>query len=242
MLCSVLEDKHITTYALSGKTGIPYSTLSDIVCGKTDIKNVSASVLYKLSRALGMTMEQLYLSEESGERIYYLENKQRTVYIHADGRVFSYLGPVNLVGFRNISKVQSDVLYVDTYFLDEDERIYVEEDYIDLKDVFEGYESLLSGSYKVVTGAPGESRTRYLIDNSLLVSDGMAIAQGDNGTDDIVLEITNIKRNKDRLLLRLKDYTVLFSNMSKQMEKRSLDAVKRNQVIIYEELEERKRA
>ena len=64
--------------------------------------------------------------------------------------MFSYIGPKNLIGFKNIVDNRNNVLYVDTYFKDECDRIYVEEDYIDLNDVFEGYDELLSSPYEVV--------------------------------------------------------------------------------------------
>ena len=68
------------------------------------------------------------------------------------------------------------------------------------------------------------------------------IHSGDNGTDDIILEITNIKRNKEKMLLRLRDYSVLFSNMSKKMEERALASVRINRTLLEEEVGERRRA
>ena len=60
MLSSIIEQKNITPYRLAKDTGIAYSTLADIISGKTDIKCVSAQVLYKLAKGLGMSMEELY--------------------------------------------------------------------------------------------------------------------------------------------------------------------------------------
>lgn len=241
MLKLIMDNKGMSVYALSQKAGIPYSTLSDIVSGKTDIQGVSASALYKLSTALGVSMEDLYLGKQDTKTIH-LYNQGRNVIIHAGHKHFSYLGPKNLVGFRNITDNQANVLYVDTYFTDERGRIYVEEDYIDLKDIMRGYEELLQAPYDVVIGSPGESRTKYLIENSLFVSDNMAVMPGDNGTTDIIVEIINLKRNTDKMILRLKDYAVLFSNMSGKMEERAKTAVERNIKLLTEELKERKHA
>ena len=95
--------------------------------------------------------------------------------------------------------------------------------------------------WKVKMGM-GESKTKYLTENSLLVSDGMAIMLGDNGTNDTVVEIYNLKRNQEKTLLRLKDYTVLSSNMKSQMQTRAIEAAKRNIVLILQESRERQHA
>lgn len=240
-LKDLIEKMNITTYSFASETGIPYSTLSDIVSGKTDVRNISASVLYKLSKGLGISMEELYMSSEEN-RVIYIYNNGRTVEIYAGSKRFSYMGPRNLMGFRNVVDNRNNVLYVDTYFEDENNKIYVEEDYIDLNEIFSGYEELLSAPYEIVISRPGLSRARYLIDNSIMISDNMAIMLGDNGTDDIILEITNIKRNKEKMLLRLRDYSVLFSNMSKKMEERALASVRINQTLLEEEVGERRRA
>lgn len=241
MLDQILESKKITPYRLSKDTGIPYSTLADIVSGKTSVKSLSAQVLYKLAKGLGMTMEELY--EDTGsDNTMYLYNEGRSVHISFCGKHFMYLGPKNLVGFRNVVSVRSDVIYADCYFLDRDNTVYVEEDYIDLKDVMDGYTDLLSCDFTVLVGSPGESRTRYLLENSLLISDNMAFLPKDNGTGEVLIEVSNIRRNKDRMLLRLSDYAVLFSNMSKGMQKRAIDAADRNRELIEAEIEERMRA
>ncbi|MCD8069517.1 MAG: helix-turn-helix transcriptional regulator [Lachnospiraceae bacterium] len=44
---------------LARKSGVPYSTVSDIVNGKTRIETCSASVVYKISKTLDVTMEDL---------------------------------------------------------------------------------------------------------------------------------------------------------------------------------------
>ncbi len=241
MLGQIVGGKKKTIYSLSKKTGIAYSTLSDIVSGKTDIKSVSAAILYKLSKELNMTMEELY--EGRKDRInYYLSNRGSLVTICANGREYSYKGPRNLVGFRHIKQNINNVLYVDAYFLDDDRKIYIEEDYIDLNDIFEGFEELLAVSYEVIIGKPGESRTQFLVDNSIMVSDSMAILYSDNGTEDLVLEVVNLKRNKDRMLIRLNDYEILYTNMSSGMKKRAVEAVRRNHNMIYEEAGELKNA
>jgi plasmid maintenance system antidote protein VapI len=55
----LIEQKNLTKYRLSKESGIPFSTLSEICSGKAKIEKCAADTVYKLSRALGVTMEDL---------------------------------------------------------------------------------------------------------------------------------------------------------------------------------------
>lgn len=55
----LLESKHMTKYQLAIKAGIPHTTLNDICSGKTKLEKCSAETLYKLSKALCISMECL---------------------------------------------------------------------------------------------------------------------------------------------------------------------------------------
>ena len=70
----------------------------------------------------------------------YLYNEGRRVVIEYDGERYSYLGHKNLIGFKEVREVSDlKMIHVDTWFRDEDDTIYLEEDYIDLIDVFADY-------------------------------------------------------------------------------------------------------
>ncbi len=236
-----MDNKGITLYRLSKETGIPYSTVSDIVSGKTGIENVSAKVLFKLSQFLDVSMEELYLGKQERTMVY-LYNKDRDVLIYTGGRKYSYLGPKNLVGFRNVTSVKNNVIYVDTFFKDLTGKIYVEEDYIDLNDVVDDKKVLTDHTYDVVIGFPGESRRQFLTENAVMVCDNMAVLTADNGTGDVVVEITNLSRNKERMLLRMRDYAILYSNMSERMKTRAVESAKKNHELICESVKERMHA
>lgn len=60
MLKKILEDKKITAYRLSKDTGIPYSTISDLVLENTQIEKTNSATLYRLAKYLDYTMEELY--------------------------------------------------------------------------------------------------------------------------------------------------------------------------------------
>lgn len=58
-LQELMEKKQITKYRLSKSSGIPYMTLNDILSGKTRLEKCSAETVYKLSKELGISMEEL---------------------------------------------------------------------------------------------------------------------------------------------------------------------------------------
>lgn len=55
----------MTKYRLAVESGIPHTTLNDICSEKTKLEKCSAETIYKLSKALGVSMELL---TESGIR------------------------------------------------------------------------------------------------------------------------------------------------------------------------------
>ena len=59
MLKEILKEKDFTMYKLSKMSGVPYSTVSDICTGKTKLEKCSAETIYKVAKALKVTMEEL---------------------------------------------------------------------------------------------------------------------------------------------------------------------------------------
>jgi transcriptional regulator with XRE-family HTH domain len=55
----LIEQKNLTKYRLSKQSGVPFATLSEICSGKAKIEKCAADTVYKLSHALGVTMEDL---------------------------------------------------------------------------------------------------------------------------------------------------------------------------------------
>lgn len=58
-LTELMEEKKLSIYRLSKESGIPYTTLNDICNGKTSLEKCSAETVYKLARALDISMEEL---------------------------------------------------------------------------------------------------------------------------------------------------------------------------------------
>jgi len=60
---SLLADKGMTKYRLAKLSGVPQTTVIDICSGKAKIGNCSANTVYKLAKALGVSLESLVASE-----------------------------------------------------------------------------------------------------------------------------------------------------------------------------------
>lgn len=60
MLKTYLQQNKISMYQLSQKSGVPYSTLNDLVNHKLPVENMKCGQLYALSAILGITMDELY--------------------------------------------------------------------------------------------------------------------------------------------------------------------------------------
>ena len=49
LINDVMDQKKISIYKMAKDTDIPYSTLRDVLSGKTDIKNVSFEIVMKIA-------------------------------------------------------------------------------------------------------------------------------------------------------------------------------------------------
>ncbi len=59
MLEAILKERNLTMYQCAKLSGIPYTTLSEVVRGKTKIEKCSAETVYRLSKILNISMEDL---------------------------------------------------------------------------------------------------------------------------------------------------------------------------------------
>jgi len=59
MLEVILKERNMTIYQCSKLSGVPYTTLSEVIRGKTRIEKCSAETVYRLSKVLNISMEDL---------------------------------------------------------------------------------------------------------------------------------------------------------------------------------------
>lgn len=62
-----LFNLNMSQYTLSKKSGVPYSTISDLCSAKTNIKKCNVETAYKIAQALGCTIEDLFVYKEDPE-------------------------------------------------------------------------------------------------------------------------------------------------------------------------------
>ena len=55
----IIEDRHLSKYRLAKNSGIPYMTINDICSGKANLADCNARTIYKLSKELGISMEEM---------------------------------------------------------------------------------------------------------------------------------------------------------------------------------------
>mgnify|MGYP000616805527 CR=1 FL=1 len=87
---NLLKKQQMTKYRLAVQAGIPHATLSDICSGKTKIEKCSAETVYKLAKALGVSMELLTedgIRQTERERAYEYKNWLITTAPDISGRL-----------------------------------------------------------------------------------------------------------------------------------------------------------
>ena len=55
----IIKESGMTKYRLSKLSGVPHATLNDLCSGKSRIGKCSAETLYKIAKALQVSMEML---------------------------------------------------------------------------------------------------------------------------------------------------------------------------------------
>ena len=59
-----LQERNISIYRLSKASGVPYATVNDICNGKAQLNKCSAETVFRLSKALDISMEELLSPEK----------------------------------------------------------------------------------------------------------------------------------------------------------------------------------
>lgn len=114
MLESRLEEKNMSVYQCSKLSGVPYTTMLELVKGKTKIKKCSAETVYKLSKILGTTVEELI--EESEEyRLSFEAFKSNVCHMVKDMGDVDFI--VNILQSDDISCYWNKMWYREAFYL-----------------------------------------------------------------------------------------------------------------------------
>ena len=79
-----LKKQNMTKYRLSKDSGVPQATISDICSGKAEIEKCAAGTLYRLAKALGLTVEDILLSAKDDYRESFETFKSNTCHLVKD--------------------------------------------------------------------------------------------------------------------------------------------------------------
>lgn len=135
MLIDLLNDKRMSVYQCSKISGIPYTTLLEVVNGKTDINKCCAETVYRLAKALNIDMESLlqrndidefetfksnikHLLKEKGDFLFLIET-----YLNDDIRKY----------WNNYQKAKALYLLSTVDYLSRINNLPIAEDYNDLR-------------------------------------------------------------------------------------------------------------
>ncbi len=111
----LLVKKGITQYRLSKLSGVAYATLNDICSGKTQIGKCSAETLYRIARALNVSMETFMEAPKQNSYEYGLPSYlQRDLDAYKEGieRGSTFLDCLwgELYGSINIAEINEGVI------------------------------------------------------------------------------------------------------------------------------------
>lgn len=59
LLKDILQKQNISIYRLAKRSGIPYATVNDLCNGRTKLEKCSAETVYRIAKALNISMEEL---------------------------------------------------------------------------------------------------------------------------------------------------------------------------------------
>lgn len=68
-LATILKQRNLSAYQCAKVANIPYTSLHDVLAGKTHLEKCSADMVYRLSKALQMSMEEILEKCKKSDRL-----------------------------------------------------------------------------------------------------------------------------------------------------------------------------
>lgn len=174
----------------------------------------------------------------------YVYNIGRQIHLQIDNIHIQYIGSKALNKFIKVNNYSDGCISVETEF-NINNQLIKEEDYIDLRDAFADYnydiDKIIKSITEIKIGEPQMEKfsKKELIEQSLMVSDNMALVYTKNTTNGVHIIVVNMKDTNARATISIPNFEVINSNMSKTMLTRAIDAVKRNYGQLMEEIKEK---
>ena len=135
MLIDLLNDKKMSAYQCSKISGIPYTTLLELVNGKTDINKCSAETVYRLAKALNIDMESLLQRNDIDEFETFKSNIKHLLKEKGDCQflIETYLNDDIRKYWNNYQKAKALYLLSTVDYLSRINNLPIAEDYNDLR-------------------------------------------------------------------------------------------------------------
>lgn len=114
MLATVLKNKNMSIYRCAKQSGVPYTTLSEVVRGKTRIEKCSAETVYRLSKVLNLSMEEL-LKSSLEQRVDFEIFKSNVCHRVKDGDELDFI--ITTLQNDEISKYWNKKWYPEAFYL-----------------------------------------------------------------------------------------------------------------------------
>ena len=116
----ILAQKNITKYRLWKESGVPQATISDICTGKTSIEKCSAETIYRIAKALNVSMESLVApavqrAEEERQRPSFELFKSNTCHMVKDMGDIPFI--IQLLQTNQIRKLDEKKWYAEALYL-----------------------------------------------------------------------------------------------------------------------------
>ena len=110
----LLKQKNMTKYRLAKVSGIPQTTVIDICSGKTKIEKCNAETLYKLAKALDITMEFL-MSDKMEYRSNFETFKGNVCHMVKDMGDFDFI--IHTLETNEIRKLYDKKWYIESLYM-----------------------------------------------------------------------------------------------------------------------------
>ena len=136
MLIDLLNEKNMSVYQCSKISGIPYTTLLEMVNGKTDINKCTAETVYRLAKTLNIDMESLLQRNDIDDFETFKSNVKHLLKEKGDFLflVETYLSDDIRKYWNNFQKAKALYLLSTVDYLSRINNLPIAEDYNDLRD------------------------------------------------------------------------------------------------------------
>lgn len=114
MLEAILKERNMSMYQCAKLSGIPYTTVSELVRGKTKIEKCSAETVYRLSKILNVSMEDI-IKDSVEARVDFEIFKSNVCHQVKDSSELDFI--INTLQEDNISRYWSKFWYAEAFYL-----------------------------------------------------------------------------------------------------------------------------